>query len=505
MADVVGREGAVRYGSGRGRWVLLATVLGSGIVMLDGTVVNVALPTIGRDLDASVASLQWIVNAYTLTLAGLILLGGALGDRYGRRKVFVIGVAWFAVASLLCGLAPNAELLIAARALQGVGGALLTPGSLAIIQATFVADDRPRAVGAWSGLGGVATAIGPFLGGWLVDAVNWRWIFLINLPLAAVTIVVAVRHVPETFDPRATGRFDVTGAALAALALAGVTWALIVAPDSAATAVVAGVAGVAAGAAFVMVERRVHEPMLPLDVFQSRQFTAVNVVTVCVYAALSAVLFFLVLQLQIVSGYSPQNSGLATLPITVLMLLLSARAGELAKRIGPRLPMTVGPLLCAGGLLLMLRIGADAPYVTEVLPGVALLGLGLSVTVAPLTATVLASVEVNRAGIASGVNNAAARAAGLLAVAGLPAIVGMTGDGYQVPATVDSGFDQAMVICAGLLVLGAVLAWITVRSDALAPAEGGPEHAEAECRMNCPVSGPPLEGDVSVRRGGTEK
>ncbi|MDI2131500.1 MFS transporter [Yinghuangia seranimata] len=491
--------GGIRYGSAAGRWVLLTTVLGSGIVLLDSTVVNVALPTIGRDLNTSTAALQWIVNAYTLSLAGLILLGGALGDRYGRRRVFVIGVAWFAVASLLCGLAPNAGLLIFARALQGVGGALLTPGSLAIIQATFDADDRPRAVGAWSGLGGVATAIGPFLGGWLVDAASWRWIFLINLPLAVVTIVVALKHVPETFDAGATGRFDVTGAALAALALAGVTWSLISAPTSPALAAVAGIAGVLAAVAFVWTERRVREPMLPLAIFKSRQFTAVNVVTLCVYAALSAVLFFLVLQLQTVSGYSPQNSGLATLPITVLMLLLSARAGAVAKRIGPRVPMTVGPLLCAGGLLLMLRIGADASYVADVLPGVALLGLGLSVTVAPLTATVLASVEVARAGVASGVNNAAARAAGLLAVAGLPAIVGLTGDGYRVPSTVDSAFDQAMWICAALLALGALLAWLTVRSDALEQTPETAPHAEPCCKTCCAVGAPPLEGDVAVR------
>ncbi|MCF2533383.1 MFS transporter [Yinghuangia soli] len=499
MAETV-QPGGVRYGSGVGRWILLATVLGSGIVMLDGTVVNVALPTIGRDLDASVAALQWIVNAYTLTLAGLILLGGALGDRYGRKKVFVIGVAWFAVASLLCGLAPNVEMLIAARALQGIGGALLTPGSLAIIQATFAADDRPKAVGAWSGLGGVATAIGPFLGGWLVDSVSWRWIFLINLPLAVVTIAVALRHVPETFDPKVSGRFDVGGAALAALSLAGVTWALIAAPDSLPTAVGAGIVGVGAGMAFVALERRVREPMLPLDIFRSRQFTAVNIVTLCVYAALSAVMFFLVLQLQTVSGYSPQNSGLATLPITVLMLLLSARAGELAKRIGPRLPMTVGPLLCAAGLLLMLRIGPDANYMTDVFPGVAVLGLGLSVTVAPLTATVLASVDVARAGIASGVNNAAARAAGLLAVAGLPAVVGLTGDGYQVPGTVDSGFDQAMWISAVLLVLGAVLAWLTVRSDALETPPDAEPHAEPCCKTCCAVGAPPLEGDAARSR-----
>ncbi|UGQ09627.1 MFS transporter [Yinghuangia sp. ASG 101] len=502
MAET-GRTEAVRYGSAGAHWVLLATVLGSGIVLLDGTVVNVALPTIGRELGASVASLQWIVNAYTLTLAGLILLGGALGDRYGRRRVFVIGVTWFALASLLCGIAPNVEMLIVARALQGIGGALLTPGSLAIIQATFAKDDRARAVGAWSGLGGVATAIGPFLGGWLVDSVSWRLIFLINLPFAAVTIAVALRHVPETFDPKATGRFDAGGAALAALGLAGVTWSLIAAPNSVPIAVAAGLAGVAAGVVFVVVERRVREPMLPPGIFASRQFTAVNLVTLCVYAALSAVLFFLVIQLQTVSGYSPQNSGLATLPITVLMLLLSARSGALAKRIGPRLPMTVGPLLCAGGLLLMLRIGPDAPYISEVLPGVALLGLGLSVTVAPLTATVLASVDVAQAGIASGVNNAAARAAGLLAVAGLPAIVGLTGKGYEVPSTVDSGFGTAMWICAGLLVAGAALAWRTVRSDALEGRPDKPAHAEPHCRTSCPVGAPPLEPVASEDHDGT--
>ncbi|MFF7242283.1 MFS transporter [Embleya sp. NPDC008237] len=498
-------SGGIRAKTPAGRWVLLATVLGSGMAMLDSTVVNVALPSIGRSFDTSLAALQWTVNAYTLTLAGLILLGGALGDRYGRRRVFVIGVAWFAVASLLCGIAPNVQTLIAARALQGIGGALLTPGSLAIIQATFHADDRARAVGTWSGLGGVASAIGPFLGGWLVDAVSWRWVFLINLPLAAVTIVVALRTVPETFDPQPRGRFDVSGAALAALALAGVTWGLVEAQTSPVPAVIAGAAGVAAGVAFVFVEKRSREPMLPLDIFRVRLFTSVNIVTLFVYGALGAFMLLLVLELQTVAGYSAQQAGLALLPITMVMLLLSARSGDLARRIGPRLQLTAGPLVCAGGLLTLLGIGSDASpssYATDVLPGVLIFGLGLAVLVAPLTATVLASVDVGRAGIASGVNNAAARAAGLLTVAGLPALVGLSGDGYRDPGVVDTGFDRALWICAGLLVTGSAVAWFSISAKALTPAETGVECAKPCVRMGCDVAGPPLDpGDEGAGVG----
>ncbi|MFI6581881.1 MFS transporter [Embleya sp. NPDC050493] len=498
-------SGGIRAKTPAGRWVLLATVLGSGMAMLDSTVVNVALPSIGRSFDTSLAALQWTVNAYTLTLAGLILLGGALGDRYGRRRVFVIGVAWFAVASLLCGIAPNVQTLIAARALQGIGGALLTPGSLAIIQATFHADDRARAVGTWSGLGGVASAIGPFLGGWLVDAVSWRWVFLINLPLAAVTIVVALRTVPETFDPQPRGRFDVSGAALAALALAGVTWGLVEAQTSPVPAVIAGAAGVAAGVAFVFVEKRSREPMLPLDIFRVRLFTSVNIVTLFVYGALGAFMLLLVLELQTVAGYSAQQAGLALLPITMVMLLLSARSGDLARRIGPRLQLTAGPLVCAGGLLTLLGIGSDASfssYATDVLPGVLIFGLGLAVLVAPLTATVLASVDVGRAGIASGVNNAAARAAGLLTVAGLPALVGLSGDGYRDPGVVDTGFDRALWICAGLLVTGSAVAWFSISAKALTPAETGVECAKPCVRMGCDVAGPPLDpGDRAAGMG----
>jgi EmrB/QacA subfamily drug resistance transporter len=489
--------------------VIAATVLGSSMAFLDATVVNVALPTIGKDLHTSLAGLQWTVTAYTLTLAGLILLGGALGDRFGRRRVFVIGVIWFALASALCGLAPDIGVLIAARALQGIGGALLTPGSLAIIQATFAADDRPKAIGAWSGLGGVAGAVGPFLGGWLIGSVGWRWIFLINLPLAAAVTAVAVRHVPETRDPTSHGRFDWAGAILAALALAGITDALIEAPaHGLARAALAGGAGVLAGVGFVLLERhrgraeRGVPPMLPLDVFASRQFKAVNVITFVIYGALGGTLFLLVLQLQVVSGYSPLAAGVSLLPLTLLMLVLSARAGALAQRVGPRWLMTVGCVLCSVGLLLAVRIGPNASYLADVFPTVVFFGLGLSATVAPLTATVLASADVRHAGVASGVNNAVARAAGLLAVAGLPLVVGLTGDAYQDPTAMNSGFHMAMVICAGLLIIAAVLSVLTIDNDVL---RTEPEHpvAQPECLTCLPINAPPLEpGDPAEAQSG---
>lgn len=495
----------VRLGTGPGRWILLATVLGSSVAFLDSTVVNVALPRLARDLNADMAGLQWTVNAYTLTLAGFILLGGSLGDRFGRRRIFLLGVVWFAVASVLCGAAPNVQTLVMARALQGVGGALLTPGSLAIIQASFAADDRPRAVGAWSGLGGVAGAIGPFVGGWLVEAAGWRWVFLLNVPLAAVVVLVAVRHVPESVDPQAHGRFDVSGAALAALALAGTTYALTEAPGGGAPAPVlaaAAIAGLAAAVAFVLLERlrgrprkragrEAPQPMLPLDVFSSRQFSAVNIVTFIMYGGMGVMFFLFVLNLQVVTGFSPIAAGTALLPVTVLMLLLSARAGALAQKIGPRLPMTVGLLVAALGMLLVGRIGADASYVRDVLPAVVVFGLGLAAVVAPLTATVLATADVRHAGVASGVNNAVARAAGLLAVAAIPPLAGLTGDAFDNPADFSHGFRLAMITCAALLAAGAVLSFLTVTDDALRTPSGAP--VEPECRRQCGVGAPQLQ------------
>ena len=460
----------VELGSPRGRWVLLATVAGSGMAMLDSTVVNVALPRLGEDLGADVAGLQWILNGYLLALASLILLGGSLGDRFGRRRVFTLGVTWFAIASLLCGLAPSVEALVAARVLQGVGGALLTPGSLAIIQSSFSRAERGRAIGTWSALGGIATAIGPFLGGWLVDAASWRWIFLINLPFAVLVVVVANRHVPESSDPSAPRTLDVTGAVAGAVGLAGVTYALIQGGEAGWTSITTAAAaavGVVGLVAFVVVERRGRHPMVPLDIFASRQFTSANLVTFGLYGALGGALFLLGLQLQQVSGYSPLGAGVALLPITGIMLLLSSRAGALATRIGPRLPMSVGPLVAAGGLALMVRIGPDADYLADVAPGVVVFGLGLALTVAPLTTTVLAAAEDRHAGVASGVNNAVARIAGLLAVATLPVVAGLTGDAYRDPAVFDAGFEVAVLIAAGLAAAAGVLAAVTISNDVL--------------------------------------
>ncbi|MFF7415250.1 MFS transporter [Streptomyces lydicus] len=489
--------GGVRLTSAQGRWVLATSVLGSGMALLDSTVVNVALPRIGADLDADLAVLQWTVTAYLLTLSSLILLGGALGDRYGRRRIFVIGVVWFAAASLACGLAPNAGVLIAARALQGVGGALLTPGSLALIQAVFHPDDRARAVGAWSGLGGVGAAIGPFVGGWLVDGAGWRWVFFLNVPLAAVCVPVALRHVPETRrqETAARGGFDVPGAVLGALALAGVTYALIAAAEGLSPEVVVpAVLGVLLGVAFVRVEGRRADPMLPPAIFRIRLFSAINAVTVCVYAAFSGFFFLVVLQLQVVAGYSALRAGTALLPTTVLMLLLSARSGELGQRLGPRIPLTVGPLLCAAGMLLMLRVGPAASYLTDVLPAMVVLGAGMVTLVATLTSTVLASVDVDRAGLASGINNAAARAAGLVAVAALPLLAGMGPEAYRSAVEFEASFRRAMPLLAGVLLVGALLAWLTVRTGTLRAAEPAPgRRCHPECAYHCGVSSPPLD------------
>jgi EmrB/QacA subfamily drug resistance transporter len=407
--------------------------------------------------------------------------------------VFLVGVAWFAVASALCALAPTVEVLIAARALQGIGGALLTPGSLAIISASFVPDDRAKAIGAWSGFGGIASAIGPFIGGYLVDGPGWRWIFLVNLPLAAVVIVLSRRHVPESLDPDAVPQLDLLGAVLGAVGLGGLTYALIAGGDGWSPAVVvAGAVGVVGLAGFVRTERHSRHPMLPPDIFASRQFTAANVVTFAVYAALGGVFFLLVVNMQVVSGFSPLLAGTALLPVTGIMLVLSARAGALAVRIGPRLPMSLGPLVSACGVLLYLRIGRHASYLTDVLPAVVVFGLGLTLIVAPLTITVLAAAATKHAGVASGVNNAVARAAALLAVAVLPVVAGISGDDYQHPSAFMHGFHIAMVTCAGLLVAGGLISLALIRN----PAPVEPPAEPSERRHHCSIDGPPVQAET---------
>ncbi len=457
----------LRFASARGRWVVAATVLGSGMAALDATVVGIALPAIGRNFHASVSSIQWVVDAYTLTLAGLLLLGGTLGDSYGRRKVFRIGVVWFAAASLLCGLAPDAAVLIGARALQGIGGALLTPGSLAILQASFAADDRSAAIGAWSGLGGVATAIGPFLGGWLISAVSWRLVFFINLPLAAAVVAITARHVPETRAPGPVPRLDVRGAACISGALGGITYGLIAASAagwrSIPVLVPLGVGLVLLGV-FVLVEDEERAPMLPLGVFRSRQFSAANAVTFVVYAALGGLLFLVPVVLQVAHRYSPIEAGTSLLPVTFIMLLLSSRSGALAARIGPRLQMSAGPLVIAGSFLLFTRVGASGNYPTAVLPAVVAFGFGVAIMVAPLTATAMGAAPAEHAGVASAVNNDVARAAGLIAVAVLPALAGITGDSYLHPAALAHGFKVAAMMAAVFCAAGGLLAAATIRN-----------------------------------------
>ncbi len=487
-----GDEPGIRFASATGRRVLGATVLGSGMAQLDATVVNVALPSIGRGLHAGVSALQLVVTAYSVTLAALILLAGALGDRLGRRRVFLVGVAWFAIASLLCALSPSVAALVGARLLQGIGAALLTPGSLAIIDAVFAPEDRGRAIGAWSALGGIAAAVGPLVGGYLVTAVSWRAIFLLNLPLGAGVAWLALRHVPESRDPSVAGRLDYLGAILATVGLAGATYALVEGPRSgigSPLVLLGAVAAVLGLGGFVARERRAAHPMLPMDIFSSRAFTSANLVTFVVYAALGGVFFLLVIVLQTSLGYSPLVAGAATLPVTALMLALSSRMGALAGRVGPRVPLTIGPLLIAAGMVLMVRIDPGDGYLPTVLAAVIVFGLGLAITVAPVTTTALATVEQRRAGAASGVNNAVARTAGLLAVALLPPIAGLSGRAFQEPVALAEGFHTAMFVTAGLAVAGGLLATATISNDVLrplAPAAPGARH-----HSHCGIAGPP--------------
>jgi EmrB/QacA subfamily drug resistance transporter len=492
------------YASGTGRWVLAATVLGSGIAALDATVVGIALPSIGTDFHARVDSMQWVVDAYTLTLAGLLLLGGALGDAFGRRKTFVIGTAWFALASLACGLAPDTGFLIGARAVQGAGAALLTPGSLAILQASFTPDDRQKAIGAWSGLGGVATAVGPFLGGWLISAMSWRLVFFINLPIAAAVIAIAIRHVPESLAPRPRAPVDLTGAVMISIALAGITDGLITASALGWTAppVLAALGvGVVLFGLFLRAERRGSHPMLPLSLFRVRQFSAANAVTFIVYGALGGALFLVPVVLQEACGYSALEAGVAMLPVTVIMLTLSARSAALAAKIGPRLQMTAGPLVIAAGMVLFARLHGSGDYLTQVLPAVGVFGLGLAINVAPLTATALSAAPAEHSGIASAVNNDVARAASLIAVAVLPVAAGITGDSYLHPAALTSGFHKAVLIAAAVAAAAGLLAAATIRNPPRAP---GRTPDSLDC-LHCALDAPPLRGtgETQQRRDGS--
>jgi EmrB/QacA subfamily drug resistance transporter len=495
-----GAAPALRYSTGAGRWVIAAAVLGSGVAALDSTIVNIALPAIAREFGAGVSDLQWVANGYLLTLAGLLLLGGALGDRYGRKRVFLVGVVWFGLASLLCGLAPNITSLIAARALQGIGGALLTPGSLAILEASFEPGDRAKAIGAWSGLGGVATAVGPFLGGYLIAAVSWRLIFLINIPLIIAVVLISIRHVPESRDPAAGGHIDVLGAVLATVGLAGLCYGLIEGPVlgwSSPVVLVALVLGVGGLVIFILVEARVPQPLLPLSLFRSRQFAAANLVTLVVYGALGGGLFLLPIELQQVAHYSPLQAGTALLPITFIMLFLSARSGALASRIGPWLQMSVGPLIVAAGLALLARVDASGGYFFEVLPAVVVFGLGLAVTVAPLTSTVLDAAPTEEAGVASAVNNDVARAASLLAVAVLPAAAGITGATYLHPDQLSEGFRHAVLMAAALCAAGGLIAALTIRNrPGAAPTRPEPGAPEDRHSSYCALDAPPLRPRV---------
>ena len=488
----------LQYRSPAGRWVIAATVLGSGMAAVDATVVGIALPTIGREFHASVSQLQWVVNGYTLTLAALLLLGGSLGDRFGRRRVFALGVVWFTVASAACALAPDAPVLIGLRILQGVGGALLTPGSLAILQASFRGEDRGRAIGAWTGLGGVASAAGPFLGGYLIAAASWRWIFLINLPVGLVILLLALPHVPESRDPHAPAHVDVAGAVLVMTALAGVTFGLTEGPATGwdrPGPVVALAVGVVSAVLFVLVERRTAAPLLPLSLFRARQFTVTNGVTFIIYGALGGVLFLLPVVLQVVGHYSPLESGLALLPLTGVMLLLSSPSGRLASRIGPRLQMSVGPVVVGCGLALLSRVGGDPSYLSGVLPAVLVFGLGLAATVAPLTATALGSAPAEHAGLASAVNNDVARIGGLIAVALLPALSGVSGTTYLHPARLAHGFQTAAVVAGLWCVAGGALAAVGIRNPPRATPSGDGGPTDVRAYVHCALDAPPQTVD----------
>ncbi|TSD96586.1 MFS transporter [Skermania sp. ID1734] len=486
-------DGRVSGRSSAGRWLVAAAVLGSGIAFLDGTVVNVALPSIGRDFSAGLTRQQWVLDGYLLTLSALLLAGGAAGDRYGRRRLFTGGLIVFALASVVCGLAPTSGWLIGARLVQGIGAAALVPGSLALIDAGITGVDRGRVVGIWAGMSGVTSAAGPLIGGWLVDVASWRWVFFLNVPLAIGGLAITGRHVTESRGAPAAGRPDVFGALTITLGLGGITYALIEIPTGGATplTLAAFFVGATALVSFPLIERRVTAPLLPLGIFGSRQFSGANLTTLAVYAALGGALFLLALQLQQSMGYSALVAGLATVPITVIMLLGSPYAGAASARTGSRAPMTLGPLIAAAGLGLLARAVPGAHYPSAMLPALVVFGIGLAITVAPLTTAVLAAVSDDDAGAASGINNAIARAAGLLAVAILPVAAGIhPGPGQSL----GDGFPRAMIIAAALCAAGGVVAFFTVRTATPVTAHPlpGVNHAcQHPCTRNTPTQASP--------------
>lgn len=484
-----GASGQLEYATSAGRFVIAACVLGSGITSLDATIVGLALPAIGRQFHAGIADLQWVVTGYMLTLAALLLVGGTLGDRYGRKRIFAFGVVWFALSSAACGLAVNAPMLIITRILQGAGGALLTPGSLAILEASFRPGDRERAIGAWSGMAGIATAIGPFIGGYLVSAASWRWIFLVNVPVSAFVLYLTARHVPESVDPDAHGRIDLRGAALTVVWLAALTYVFIEGPSRGwgSPVIVAGlVLSIAIPPLLFAAERRTEAPMLPLSLFRSSQFSAVNAVTFVVYAGISGALFLVPVELQVASHYSPLESGIALLPVTGIMLVLSSRSGSLAARIGPRLQMTAGPIVVGAGLALLAFAADGRNYVTNVLPAVLVFGFGLAITVAPLTSTAMSAAPAERAGVASAVNNTVARFGGLVAVAVLPVIAGIGGNSYLVAHDLSAGFKTVVWISAAAAGVGGPVSLAAIKNPARPAAAAA---REPHC---CALDGPSM-------------
>lgn len=475
--------GSIGLRSRRGRLIVATTVLGSSVAMLTATVVNVALPSLALDLEASTAAQQWVVNAYMLTIASLILVGGSLGDRYGRVRIYRVGVAWFGVSSLLCAVAPTVEFLIVARLLQGVGGALLTPGSLAIIQASLRPDDRSEGVGAWSGLGGIAGALGPLVGGLLVDVADWRWVFLLNLPLV-VAVLVLSRWIPESSSSEHDHPLDWWGAAWSVLALGALSYVFIAAGEGfGAVETVLSLLVVVAIAALVVVEGRHPAPLLPIGLFADRTFSGANLITLILYGGMGVVFFLLTVNLQVVGGWSALAAGSAMLPVTAIMLVFSSRAGALAQKIGPRLPLTIGPLLIAAGMVLLSRIGESPSWIVDVAPGAIVFGAGLALAVAPVTATVLASVPDDQMGAASGVNNAVSRTGGLLTVAGIPPLVGLSGDALSDPVLLGDAYGDAVLVGAALVAASALVAWITLGSSDEVPC------IDLEDGLTCPVDG----------------